>query len=34
MDFKKKLNLFITEIKNTKNLDNKTLKAYFSDLNL
>lgn len=33
MDFKKKLNLFITEIKNTKNLDNKTLKAYFSDLN-
>lgn len=32
MDFKIKLNSFITEIKNTKNLDNKTLKAYFSDL--
>lgn len=32
MDFKLKLNSFITEIKNTKNLDYKTLKAYFSDL--
>lgn len=32
MDFEIKLNSFITEIKNTKNLDNKTLKAYFSDL--
>lgn len=32
MDFKLKLNSFITEIKNTKNLDYKTHKAYFSDL--